>query len=154
MGREKQDYQQRQAMFKKIWRLRSALEALPIQNGGPRLMAAGDLNTMGRKAIGNSASISAQAEIETLKLDASTENMRVLSKCTSLTERAAGGSLKGHLDHVIASNDLQFQAWIDPGRELNPYEVEVQGWVELNEPRRTAFIENLSDHCALFFEVL
>ena len=42
----------------------------------------------------------------------------------------------------------------DPGRELSPYEVEVNGWVELNEPARTTFIQDVSDHCALLFEVV
>ncbi len=39
-------------------------------------------------------------------------------------------------------------------QELNPYEVEVNGWNLLTGNARRFFIDNISDHCALFGEVL
>jgi len=141
-------------MFKKIWSLRVALEGLPVQQGVARLVALGDLNTMGRSRTNILPTLKATEEIDKLRADALANGMRVLSKSSSLiTYRSAGGSLKGNLDHVLVSSDLDVELWTDPAQEFSPFEVEVTGWNLLGEPERTSFIEDVSDHCALFVEI-
>jgi len=152
-GKLLEEYKRRQAMFKKIWSLRVALEGLPVQQGVARLVALGDLNTMGRSRTNILPTLKATEEIDKLRADALANGMRVLSKSSSLTYRSAGGSLKGNLDHVLVSSDLDVELWTDPAQEFSPFEVEVTGWNLLGEPERTSFIEDVSDHCALFVEI-
>ncbi len=153
-GKTLEEYKRRQAMFKKIWSLRGALENLPVQQGVARLVALGDLNTMGRSRTNTLPTLKAATEIDDLRADALAKGMRVLSKSASLTYRSAGGHLKGNLDHVLVSSDLDVELWTDPAQEFSPFEVEVTGWNLLDEPERTSFIEDVSDHCALFVEVI
>ena len=151
-GREDLDYRNRQAMFQKVWSLKRALAALPIQAGQARLVAVGDLNTMGRKRVGSRASISAAAEIAALGADAAQAGMRILSKSSAVTYRSEGGSLVSDLDHAIASRELRFTTRSAPGDPSAAVEVEVQGWVELAGAAQTAFVRDVSDHSALAFE--
>lgn len=113
-------YQNRQTMFGKIWSLRRALAALPEQQGQPRLIALGDLNTTGRKN-----GPSAADEIAALEAQATQHRMRVLPKTHPHTW-SSDGTKKSNLDHVIASTDLQFKPV--PGTAA-PAEVLVDGWV-------------------------
>jgi len=52
------------------------------------------------------------------------------------------------------SGDLDVELWTDHEQEFSPFEVEVTGWNLLDEPERTSFIEDVSDHCALFVELV
>ena len=108
---------------------------------------------MGRSRTATRRTLRAADEIAKLRRDATNNRMTVLPKSSSLTQRTLSGSDRGDLDHVIASNDLDFVTFDDPGRELTPYQVEVGGWVERSEPERSRFIRDVSDHCSLFFEV-
>lgn len=153
-GRKERDYNNRQDMFKKIWKLKRALERLPIQAGRARFVVMGDLNTMGRSAVGAKPSISAKQEIAALQQDAQNKGMRILSKSFPKTWSYPSGSKKSDLDHVIASDDLTFQLWTlvdDPNVE---FEVEVRGWNERSGNARRSFIENISDHCSLWGEIV
>jgi hypothetical protein len=153
-GTEKEDYRNRQAMFEKIWHMKSAIEGLPAQQGQARFIALGDLNTMGRKKLGNIPTIYARHEIEQLKLAAQNAGMRVLAKSHERTWSTPSGSKKSELDHVIASADLQFAQETSQSAETNPFEIEVRGWNKLTGHERRDFIKNISDHCALFGEVI
>lgn len=153
-GKKLGEFKRRQAMFKKIWSLRGALENLPLQQGDARLVALGDLNTMGRSRTNTLPTLKATEEIAKLHADALANGMRVLNKSSSRTYRSAGGSLKGDLDHVLVSSDLDVELWTDTAQEFSPFEVEVTGWNLLDEPERTSFIEDVSDHCALFVEII
>lgn len=153
-GRKERDYNNRQKMFKKIWKLKHSLEALPIQAGEARLTVMGDLNTMGRSAVGAKPSVSGRQEIDALRQDAGTKGMRILSKSFDKTWSNPSGSKRSDLDHVIASDDLTFREWTyenDPGTE---FEIEVLGWNERTGNARRSFIENISDHCSLWGEII
>jgi hypothetical protein len=153
-GRNKKDYNNRQEMFKKIWKMKKALQGLPIQNGSARFIALGDLNTMGRKGYPNSPSISATKEINKLKSDAQAKGMRVLSKSFDKTWSTPSGSTQSNLDHVIASNDLSFQTWTFTNNPTLNFEIEVKGWNELTGNDRKTFITSISDHCSLWGEII
>lgn len=154
MGREIGDYDRRQTMFQKVWSMKAAIQALPIQNNQARFIVIGDLNTMGRKRTNTTPTIRAQQEIDQLRQDAVANGMQMLAKSSPLTYRSPGGSLRGDLDHVIISNDLQCRTFNDPAAEINPFQVVVTGWNQLPEPDRTDYITNISDHCMLYIEVL
>jgi hypothetical protein len=153
-GRTKRDYDNRQAMFKKIWKLKKALQGIPIQAGEARFLALGDLNTMGRSAVGAQPSISGTKEIAQLQQDAVANGMRILSKSFNKTWSNASGTTKSDLDHVIASDDLAFAEWTLVGAPSTEFEVEVKGWNERSGNARRSFIENISDHCSLWGEII
>jgi hypothetical protein len=138
-------FQNRQAMFGKIWSLRRALAGLPEQQGQPRLIALGDLNTMGRKN-----GPSAAEEIAALEAQATQHGMRVLPKTHAHTW-SSDGTKKSNLDHVIASSDLQFKPVPDTS---SPAEVLVDGWLNRTGAARLNFVKNISDHCLLFVEIV
>lgn len=152
-GRTEKDYENRQKMFKKIWSMKSAIESLGVQQGHARFMALGDLNTMGRKTVGSKPAISATEEIEALGIAAEDAGMRILPKSHSKTWSTPSGSLS-ELDHVVASNDLKFLQRTSNDAQNNPFNIEVRGWNMLSGNARRSFIENISDHCALFGELI
>ena len=47
--------------------------------------------------------------------------MQVLKKSHDLTYRSLGGSLRGDLDHIIASKDLEFEEFSDANSPNNPH---------------------------------
>jgi hypothetical protein len=56
---------------------------------------------------------------------------------------------------MLASTDLQFATFSDPQQAINPHQVEVSGWNLLpTEAERRDFVRTVSDHCALFAQVL
>jgi hypothetical protein len=114
-------------MFDGIWSLRTALTAKHTQNGQPRLIALGDLNTMGRSRTPTLPTIRAAIEVAQLESDAAANGMRALRKSASRTWRNTSGSKRGELDHMLASTDLQFATFSNPQQEINPHQVEVSG---------------------------
>lgn len=153
-GKSVADHQNRQDMFRKIFRLKRALEGLPEQQNESRLIALGDLNTMGRSRTATRPTIRADDEIGALATNASHAGMRMLTKSHDLTYRSAGGTLRGNLDHVIADNALNFQTWAFVDNPTQTFQVESDGWVNLSEPARTTFIRDIADHAALYCEIL
>ena len=99
------------------------------------------------------STIKAQDEIQKLKDSAKNVDMQVLEKDQELTYRSAGGSLKGNLDHVIASNDLKFKTKPHPKDSTKKIEISVKGWIQLKGTNRTNFIKEVSDHCYLVGQV-
>lgn len=153
-GRKKKDYDARQVMFSKIFHLKNAIQGLAIQNGNARLIVLGDLNTMGRAKTGNMPTVRADQEIADLEQDAMAAGMRFLSKSEDKTWSNKSGSKKSDLDHVIASNDLQFQQFFFDNDPNSIFEIEVDGWNNLTGNARRSWIEKISDHCALIGEVI
>jgi endonuclease/exonuclease/phosphatase family metal-dependent hydrolase len=152
-GRTKKDYNARQVMFSKIFSLKSAIQGLVIQNGNARLIVLGDLNTMGRAKTGNSPTVRANEEIANLEQSATAAGMRLLSKSHDKTWSNKSGSMKSDLDHVIASNDLEFREFFFDNEPNHVFEIEVDGWNNLTGNARKSWIKNISDHCALSGEV-
>jgi endonuclease/exonuclease/phosphatase family metal-dependent hydrolase len=152
-GKGVKDYNARQAMFKKIWNLKQAIEDLPIQNGESRLIALGDLNTMGRSRTNTLPTIRALTEIENLTSDAQNAGMRMLSKSHPKTWSNGPNTKTSNLDHVIASDDLLFEEFGPTPNEA--FEIEVDGWNNVpSGTNRTDWIKNISDHCALIGKAL
>lgn len=77
-GKSSTDYDNRQDMFSKIFSLKSALQGLPEQQNQSRLIALGDLNTMGRSRTNTLPTIRADDEITNLKSGAINAGMRML----------------------------------------------------------------------------
>jgi hypothetical protein len=153
-GRTKKDYDNRQAMFSKIFSLKQAIEGLEIQQGSARLIVLGDLNTMGRAKTATLPTVPAKDEIDALEQDAVAAGMRMLSKSHDKTWSNKSGSTKSNLDHVIASNDLNFSQYFFVNNPGSTFEIEVYGWNNLTGNARKSWIENISDHCALVGECI
>jgi hypothetical protein len=148
-------YQNRQKMFKKIFDMKKAIENMSIQQGNARFIVCGDLNTMGRLKPDSVSKISSQQEIDKLTNDAQKSGMICLSK--SHKETWGSSSKKSELDHVIASTDLSFRLNPKQNYIVNPmatYHVAVEGWNRYSGNARKSFLKNISDHCALYAEVL
>lgn len=143
-GTDAQAYSNRQAMFGKIWSMKRTLEKLPEQKGQARLIAMGDLNTMGKKNGPSGAE-----EIAELDTQARKNGMRILPKTHDNTWSSDGKKMS-NLDHVIASTDVQFktQAGSPPAQVL------VDGWINRTGEARINFVKNISDHCLLFAEIM
>jgi endonuclease/exonuclease/phosphatase family metal-dependent hydrolase len=154
MGRDAQAFQNRSNMFRRIVRLKNALQQIPIQNGNAQMIALGDLNTMGRSGRPNAPSVSAAAEITQMTTRFNNGGMSVLTKAFDRTFSNASGSRRSPLDHGVASNDLTFQQFTKQGVDNNPFEIDVRGWVDLTGNARRSFINNISDHCSLTGEVI
>jgi len=154
-GKGKRDYNNRQKMFKKVWKLNKVLKKLKIQKGKSRFITLGDLNTMGRTRNKKAklSTIKAEDEIQKLKNSAIKAGMKVLEKDQEFTYRSAGGGLKGDLDHVIASNDLKFKTKPHPKDPTKKIEISVKGWIQQKEKNRKNFIKEVSDHCYLVGQV-
>lgn len=154
-GRAKSDYRNRQAMFRKIWSLQTALTGA-TPSGNPNLFVLGDLNTMGWR--GN---VTGQQEIAALTADAAQHGMRVLDKDRPDTWHAWGkgprgnrrklrvdelaGAKRSNLDHVVASEGLEFARAGSGGEPVH-----VRGWQQLPDAARVDYLWDLSDHSALF----
>jgi hypothetical protein len=69
--------------------------------------------------------------------------MRVLSKTAELSCDSPGG-LRSNLDHVVATDHLEFKAF-------DGQEVDVRGWPQLPEDGQRPWIEKFSDHALLYF---
>ena len=157
-GTAQKDYDNRKTMFKKIWRLEKALKKASPSNKS-NLIILGDLNTMGKKPT-----ISEESEIKKLAKNANKNNMRILTKDRENTWSQWGkgplnnrrkfkvselpGAYKSNLDHVIASNDLNFESAGNNGSDIH-----VEGWNQLDSVQRVNYLWALSDHSALFGKV-
>ena len=144
------EYRRRETMFGKIWSLKKALAALPEQEGKARLIAVGDLNTMGRKDTPGAPKVTEDQEIAALSSATTKAGMQVLTKSAPKTWSNPSGSKKSNLDHMIASNDLAFKSQQVNGQSV---QVVVDGWVNKTGPAKRSFIENVSDHSMLFAEI-
>ena len=153
-GRGVKDYKARQKMFEKVFSLKHALEGLKIQDGNARLIVLGDLNTMGRAKTATLPTVPAKDEIDNLEQDAAAAGMRILSKSHEKTWSNNSGSKKSDLDHVIASDELNFSQYFFVNDPANIFEIEVYGWNNLTGNERKSWIENISDHCALVGECI
>ena len=150
-GREFADFTNRQMMFQRVWDMNDKLTEIQDE---PRLVVLGDLNTMGRKKLSDvKPTVSKKTEVEDLEKEAEEFGMQVLKKSHDLTYRSLGGSLRGDLDHVIASKDLEFEEFSDASTPNNPYKIQVKGWIELDGAEQDNFIEFVSDHCIIYGEI-
>lgn len=157
-GTKETDYKNRKRVFGKVWRLKGALEKRAA-SGKSNLIVLGDLNTMGK-----GRTISGASEIRKLEKAANRNGLRMLSKDWDVTWSQWGKGPRGNrrmlkvseldelntsnLDHVIASNEVEFESSGNSGEDIH-----VKGWRQLTGAKKADFLWNLSDHCGLFGEV-
>ena len=156
-GTSFRDYNNRLEMYDKIWSLKEKLDLI-TEGGRAKFVTLGDLNTMGKRASGGFPAIIASQEIQDLQNDAAAAGMRMLSKTHDHTlawkKRASEPQYRlSNLDHVLASSDLQFKQV--SGATGPAAEVRVEGWnhLDLDDPQGKHFVEEISDHCALYCEL-
>lgn len=156
-GENTKSYRNRQAMFRKVWKLNRALKQASATRKA-NLLVLGDLNTMG------SDTVTGDSEISRLRRSARSNGMRLLRKDHAHTWHEWGkgrgrnrrklrvnelaNARRSDLDHVIASNDLTFVAQDDDDNE-----VRVVGWQQVHGRRRVNSLWSVSDHCALYGEL-
>jgi endonuclease/exonuclease/phosphatase family metal-dependent hydrolase len=153
-GVEAPDFGNRSEMFEHGWKLKKAIDKIAGGPGQGHLIILGDLNTMGlqfptpKKA---NTKVDAQAEIAALATFAGQAGMRLLPKDLDVTWKGSQG--ESNLDHVLASNALQFggQGTTPAGQ---PASVAVRGWNQLSGEARKKFLAEISDHSSLFAEVI
>ena len=146
-------YNYRQAMFRKIWNLKGKLDEFSGGDDQAKFIVMGDLNTVGQRGSrSRSNAISAERELKTLIEDANENGMRMLPKTHENTWRGKlNGEMKeSNLDNVLATGNVSFHSFQDGEQQ----EVLVSGWNGLGEQERDEFIEDLSDHSALFCKVI
>lgn len=140
----------RAEMFDKVWKMKAAIDKM-AKTG--HLIVTGDFNTMGlffpRPAKRNLA-IAAEREIEVLGEAGDKASMVLLTKEHVATFN--NGRMESDLDHVLASSSLKVK---DLGTRADgeKYQVAVSGWQQLGGAKRDRFIGDVSDHCALVFEL-
>lgn len=107
----------------------------------------GDLNTMGLD-YPFQKKIDAPTEIQKLDREAAKKKLRRLTKPGPSWRNAdTPAGKEGDLDHVVASDHLQF-------RQFGGFDVALRGWPELaTEAQRKKWIGDFSDHALVYFEV-
>ena len=138
-------------MFEKIGSLKKAIDRIARKAGN--LVVLGDLNTMGLqfpKPRKKDSRVLAGEEIAALGTFAADWGMRVLPK--DLDHTWTGGAGDSDLDHVVASEGIEFQT-LGKRPDGSPAEVLVRGWQQLVGAARKSFVAEVSDHCSLYAEV-
>ncbi|WOO39441.1 endonuclease/exonuclease/phosphatase family protein [Rubellicoccus peritrichatus] len=116
----------------------------------PNYLFMGDLNTMGMNYKFSKYDIPQTEEIARLDRFCKARGLRRLSKTFDETYGNFNRSkpLTSDLDHVVASEHLQF-------RSLDGKEIKVSGWNdESTLAKKKAWTEKYSDHNMLYFEVM
>ena len=149
----------RDDQFQHAFNLKKKLDKNAGGTGKAKMIVAGDLNTMGLDYY--SKDIDASYEIEKLGHRAGLREMRIIDKDhhATWTGLKPGNKKKlrfGDLDHVIASDQIEFNMVGDDGKS----HVKVSGWKELLSDDETKvnsnvkkFMNEVSDHCSLYFEI-
>jgi len=156
----------RDDQFERLYKLKKKLDAKAPGNNRANFIALGDFNTMGMNYRGRKHDIPAEAELNKLDLDIKRKSVRMQRLIKSTPRTWSNGSSSRYnpsdLDHVIASDHLEFKAWShkSPVNEENASHtiekahVDVRGWVDQSSiSKQDKWIEDYSDHSYLYFEV-
>ena len=154
-GAHKTGYNARKKTFKRIWKLKHALEQIdttPNHSAGSRLIVMGDKNTMG-----NGASVSGSDEVRKLAYYADQNGMLMPAKEFDRTFGQNWGTnyeLTSNLDHVLAFR-TKLRKLGTRANDGKPFYVRVEGWNQLlgDNNALKKFEAGLSDHSALYVEV-
>ncbi len=137
-------------MIERAFKLKEYLDG--ISNAKANFMFMGDLNVMGLDYVygkeGGSllhSRVSAEQELAAVGYKGGKVGMRILSKTADFTWHG-DGKMRSNLDHVLASDHLQFE-------QIDGKDVQVRGWPELPENEQEKWVEEYSDHALLYFEV-
>jgi endonuclease/exonuclease/phosphatase family metal-dependent hydrolase len=145
----------RDDMIDRAFEFRRVLDKSAGGEGQARYIFMGDLNTMGL-TYPFKHSIAADLEIKKAEQYAARKKiaMRHLAKTHDVTwSNGSQSSIPAsNLDHVFASTNLSFKTFKRPDGATA--EVDVRGWVtEPTTAKQDKFIEELSDHSLLYFEI-
>lgn len=154
-GTEARDFGNRYEMFEKIWKLRKALDK-QVGAFRERLVVLGDLNTMGLlypRRRKSDERVKGEEEIAALRTFTAGNKMVVLEKSQLATWRNKNGKKVSDLDHVMASNSLDFVT-LGHRPDGTPFKVEVHGWNTLPKAKADEFWAELSDHSAVVCHVV
>ena len=150
-GPDCRSYENRRDIFGNIFELKDKLDEISEGNQA-KFVVMGDLNTMGRRRCAYREDVSAEDEIEKLEARMKKKGMRMLQKNYENTWRGVPPGYRAiresNLDHVLATTNISFESF---GTEA---EVCVSGWNRLEGDEQERFIEDVSDHCALFCRVI
>lgn len=137
----------RDNMIEHAFHLKNDLDKLPEANGNAKFLFMGDLNTMGMNMTYLDDDVTESEEIERLEKRAKTRDMTLLQKDHNQTY-TNGTDLYSNLDHVVASNSIQFKTW-------NGSNVKVLGWNQYAQgsPEFNEFVNIISDHCSIYCEI-
>lgn len=152
----------RDDQLKQAFELKKKLDSVSGGKGKANMIITGDLNTMGLDYRARKNDILFEDEINHLEKNANNRVMKILKKDNKETWAKIRTKNKepfvgfGQLDHVIASNQLQFNK-VGEGN----LDIRVSGWKEhLTKSDKTRpntalqkFLDNISDHNSLYFEV-
>lgn len=141
----------RDDMISHILNLKKALDRVSGKPEGANFICMGDFNTMGLNVTYAKNDMSGAEELARYGKRFKGRKMRLLPKTAPATWWGGQGTTipPSNLDHVFASQTLQFQTF-DQGAEVS-----VRGWAELpDETTQTNWIEDHSDHNLLYSEVI
>lgn len=132
--------------FEEIEKLKKSLDRK--ENGKAKLIACGDLNTMGMKD-----EITAEEELEKHTARLRRVQMRPLTKTFPTTwhpeENMRHVLPPSNLDHVFATEGIDFTEKLGTDAEIR-----LKGWPELeSEEERFKWVDDYSDHAALLFKI-
>lgn len=142
----------RDDQLKKALNLKAKLDKKTGGKNKAKFIIIGDLNTMGMDYLFNK-NIQTEYELKKLAKQAANRGMKILEKNYDYTW-TNGKKIFGNLDHVLASNHIDFTIF------SNKSKIQVSGWKEFldntQSPKNsqfTNFVKKISDHNALYFEV-
>lgn len=149
-GTTADDFGNRFNMFSHVAKMRKALAKQA--DAADRLIALGDLNTMGLNyPKRNKIKIAGSDEIAEL---AYFTNLTLATKDVPATWRDANKKIKdSDLDHVLHSPGLQL-AMLGATPNGNPTAIHAAGWPKLNGVAQSNFVRSISDHAILVGETL
>ncbi len=145
----------RNEMFDKIWKVKHALDKLPPQDpAGSRLIALGDMNTMGLRFPGQTKKYTRVPEDEEIAILAAVAQQEGMTRLPKEFEKTYNnGRVTSNLDHVLATTNLAFNP-LGKDADGKTFYVRVTGWQQLSGAARKTFINTISDHCSLYCEVM
>ena len=141
----------RDDMISHILNLKKALDKASGKPEGANFICMGDFNTMGLNVTYAKNDMSGAEELARYSRRFKGRKMRLLPKTAPATWWGGQDTTipPSNLDHVFASQSLQFQKFAQDA------EVAVRGWPELaDEITQTDWINNHSDHGLLYSEVI
>lgn len=136
-------------MMERCFDLRKALDQAAQGTGTSHFLVVGDFNTMGGYAypyMDTQKRVTAEDEIERLATTARRRHMKLLTKDEPVTFSNDPTEPGSDLDHVVASDHLQF-------KQFNGRDVTVLGWPKQPSGEQLQWITDYSDHAVLYLEV-
>lgn len=124
-------------------------------NPNGKVIIAGDLNTMGMSFPSqrkNDKRVTMDDEINGVMGLMKQYNFNWATKEHDATWLSKPGSFTSNLDHVIHSQGVQLKK-LGTRTDGTDFYIKVEGWIGLTDAQQKKYLDELSDHCMLFWEV-